>query len=299
MTVSVACVALYWPTPGFKGRTFKLCVLTRWDLNFCVRSSPLEIFPSSFRFDHHVVLCLLVECTMIFFGLIPAFLWLQFVSFDGSAYFLSSVHVRHNYIWRFFFSRTPPVLSSVTVLLSARKAWRPVFALFFFPLRNIHWPFATIWQTDQLSQSAPACEHASLNSKQNMCRFFFFSLPKTAVTRLGAEQIEASMSPKSCGVVYFASLSGRSYLSPGERSVNCDALIGCSRWGHRPSGTLYCSEFHKERSRLSVFTRQPGTRPATECPGYMAPADLLTRLIRDRAIPCPSMRMGRSGTHQK
>ena len=26
-------------TPGFKGRTFKLCVLTRRDFNFCVRSS--------------------------------------------------------------------------------------------------------------------------------------------------------------------------------------------------------------------------------------------------------------------
>ena len=25
-------------TPSFKGRTFKLCVLTRWDFNFCVRS---------------------------------------------------------------------------------------------------------------------------------------------------------------------------------------------------------------------------------------------------------------------
>ena len=25
-----------------KGRTFKLCVLTRWDFNFCVRSSPLR-----------------------------------------------------------------------------------------------------------------------------------------------------------------------------------------------------------------------------------------------------------------
>ena len=25
-----------------KGRTIKLCVLTRWDLNFCVRSSPLR-----------------------------------------------------------------------------------------------------------------------------------------------------------------------------------------------------------------------------------------------------------------
>ena len=42
MAVSVACMAIYWPTPGFKGRTFKLCVLNRWDFNFCVRSSPLR-----------------------------------------------------------------------------------------------------------------------------------------------------------------------------------------------------------------------------------------------------------------
>ena len=35
-------MAIYWPTPGFKGRTFKLCVLTRWDFNFCIRSSPLR-----------------------------------------------------------------------------------------------------------------------------------------------------------------------------------------------------------------------------------------------------------------
>ena len=34
-------MAIYGPTPGFKGRMFKLCVLTRWDFNFCVRSSPL------------------------------------------------------------------------------------------------------------------------------------------------------------------------------------------------------------------------------------------------------------------
>ena len=34
-------MAIYWPTPDFKGRTFKLCVLTRWNFNFCVRSSPL------------------------------------------------------------------------------------------------------------------------------------------------------------------------------------------------------------------------------------------------------------------
>ena len=31
-------MAIYWPTPGFKGRTCKLCVLTKWDFNFCVRS---------------------------------------------------------------------------------------------------------------------------------------------------------------------------------------------------------------------------------------------------------------------
>ena len=27
--------------PGFKGRMFKLCVLTRWDFNFYIHSSPL------------------------------------------------------------------------------------------------------------------------------------------------------------------------------------------------------------------------------------------------------------------
>ena len=33
--------AIHWPTPGFKGRTFKLCVLTRWDFNF--RTIPTTI----------------------------------------------------------------------------------------------------------------------------------------------------------------------------------------------------------------------------------------------------------------
>ena len=35
-------MAIYWPTPRFKGRTFKFCVLTRQDFNLCVRSSPLR-----------------------------------------------------------------------------------------------------------------------------------------------------------------------------------------------------------------------------------------------------------------
>ena len=43
LAVSVACMAIYWPTPGFNGRTFKLCVLSRWDFNFFVRSSPLRV----------------------------------------------------------------------------------------------------------------------------------------------------------------------------------------------------------------------------------------------------------------
>ena len=42
LAFSVACLAIYWPTLGFKGRTFELFVLTRWDFNFCVRSSPLR-----------------------------------------------------------------------------------------------------------------------------------------------------------------------------------------------------------------------------------------------------------------
>ena len=41
----LACMAIYWPTPGFKGRVFELCVLNRLDFNFSVRSSPLrELF---------------------------------------------------------------------------------------------------------------------------------------------------------------------------------------------------------------------------------------------------------------
>ena len=47
--VSVAYIAMYWPTPGFKGRTFKLCVLARWDFNFCGRSSPLSAKPDTHR----------------------------------------------------------------------------------------------------------------------------------------------------------------------------------------------------------------------------------------------------------
>ena len=42
LAVSVAYMTIYWPAPGFKGRTPKLCVLTRWDFNFCIHSSALK-----------------------------------------------------------------------------------------------------------------------------------------------------------------------------------------------------------------------------------------------------------------
>ena len=38
----VACLAINWPTPGVKGTTFEPWVLSRWDLNFCVSSSPMR-----------------------------------------------------------------------------------------------------------------------------------------------------------------------------------------------------------------------------------------------------------------
>ena len=41
LAVSAARMAIFRPTPGFKGITFKLCVLIRWDLNSRVRSSSM------------------------------------------------------------------------------------------------------------------------------------------------------------------------------------------------------------------------------------------------------------------
>ena len=43
LAVGAACIAIYWPTTGFKGRTFKLCALNRWEFNFCIRSFPLRV----------------------------------------------------------------------------------------------------------------------------------------------------------------------------------------------------------------------------------------------------------------
>ena len=49
-------MAIYWPTPGFTERTFKLCVLTRWDFNFCIRSSTLRsILATSVILSEHCV----------------------------------------------------------------------------------------------------------------------------------------------------------------------------------------------------------------------------------------------------
>ena len=41
LKVGEACMAISWPTPGFKERTFEFWVLNRWAFNFCVRITPL------------------------------------------------------------------------------------------------------------------------------------------------------------------------------------------------------------------------------------------------------------------
>ena len=54
-------------TPGFKGRTFKFCVLTRWDFDFCVRSSPLQgIFPHLWGFGENIQL-FIPRCPLFLF----------------------------------------------------------------------------------------------------------------------------------------------------------------------------------------------------------------------------------------
>ena len=35
-------MAIFWPTPSFKGKTFELWVINRWVFNFCIHSTPLQ-----------------------------------------------------------------------------------------------------------------------------------------------------------------------------------------------------------------------------------------------------------------
>ena len=42
LAVGEACVAIFWPVPGFKGTTFEFGVLNRWVFNICVWSAALQ-----------------------------------------------------------------------------------------------------------------------------------------------------------------------------------------------------------------------------------------------------------------
>ena len=64
LAVSLACMAIYWPSPGFKGRTSKPCFLNRWDFNFCVRSSPLQDFTGR-RIIKHLFTCFLCPALLL------------------------------------------------------------------------------------------------------------------------------------------------------------------------------------------------------------------------------------------
>ena len=43
LAVGKACVAIFWPTSGFKGKKRLLWVLKRADLTFCIRNTPLQV----------------------------------------------------------------------------------------------------------------------------------------------------------------------------------------------------------------------------------------------------------------
>ena len=78
-------------------------------------------------------------------------------------------------------------------------------------LYEYNWPLATLWLTDAHSKSMPAFKHASLGRFLLLLLCFFF----------GGGGADRTVRSKSRVVVYFACLSGRSYLCRGERSKKC------------------------------------------------------------------------------
>ena len=56
LAVSIACMAIYWPTPGFNERTFKPCVLNRWDVcnGNIFHVNNLWLKPSSYSYITYV-----------------------------------------------------------------------------------------------------------------------------------------------------------------------------------------------------------------------------------------------------
>ena len=83
-----------------------------------------------------------------------------------------------------------------------------------FVQRQCSWPLATLWLTDELIQSAPACKYAFVDSKQNSWPCCF---RKQKWSALGLCRSNREFEFTWC--FYFACLCGRSYLSPCERSV--------------------------------------------------------------------------------
>ena len=45
-------MAIHWPTPDFKGRTFELWALNRWVFNICVCSAPMNVRHFDWTFIH-------------------------------------------------------------------------------------------------------------------------------------------------------------------------------------------------------------------------------------------------------
>ena len=102
-------------------------------------------------------------------------------------------------------------------------------------------PLSTLWLRDELSQSEPAYKNASLDrpvdcpitivvQKKKKKNHVAVLLSKTSVKRFRASQLERGVQTHAVvRTVHFASLSGRSNLAPGERSVN-EVSLALFRW---------------------------------------------------------------------
>ena len=63
-------MAIYWPTPGFKERTFKLCVIIRWDFNEVHLPTTYEDCTVE-QSAHDIILCLINSNPLSFLDISP------------------------------------------------------------------------------------------------------------------------------------------------------------------------------------------------------------------------------------
>ena len=81
----------------------------------------------------------------------------------------------------------------------------------------MNWPFATLWLTDEPSQSARAHKHASFDSKQKHATVLFCEHNSEA-SAFGLCRSNSEFKLTWCCLLRLSKTSGQSYLSASERS---------------------------------------------------------------------------------